>query len=271
MADFDPRAVVNVDFFGVLNEEFPRPADQLKGIGPGGILVIRLQPDKPPDGEHGIEFELNWQSERYHPLNWIARPNDWSKARVEEDLLVLEYSSGARFSLSRESGWPVEMSHPAGAHLELIEYKNSADAGDYEIPSPTKGMKNIAQELIEAAVPLFLFGQRSCVYTAAAHACREKTFEKAVIDEKLIRVFAALYTKELRRCFGDTVEDFGKRIAGFADWCEQRLNEIGDDSKLRDEFDAIVSKRRADLVKHMEDGINEFVTAIPAFERSTTE
>jgi len=270
--DFNPKEMFACEVFGVLKDEFPGQPVEGEDMGPGGDLTLRLHPDKPFNGDRYLEFELSWLPERHHPLDWISRPEEWSGARVEEKLLVLEYSSGARFSLSRDTGWPVEMSHPAGSHLELVDYKDSVEADDFDIPTPKAGMKDVTQQWMQGAAPAIFYSQRASVYAAGIRASRDDTYEKPVIAEKLVKAFSAIYTKEMRRpCFGDWSEMARKRIDGFADACEERLKQIGDDSTLRDELDAVVAEEKSELLKAIEGGIDDYVSKIPAFKRSTKE
>ncbi|MEO6708646.1 MAG: hypothetical protein ABI054_04045 [Planctomycetota bacterium] len=270
-ADFDPKELCACEIFGVLKDEFPWADVQGENMGPGARLAFRLHPDKPFDDDRYIKFEWSWSPERQHPLDWIARPEEWNDARVEEKLLVREYSSGARFTLSRDSGWPVEMSHPAGARLELIDYKDSVESDDFDVPSPTAGMKNSTQEFMQGTAPMVFFGQRSSVYAAGVRACLEKTFEKTVIDGKLVKVFTFLYAKDMHRGFGDWAEACDKGSEQFAEWCEKRLEQIGDDSTLRDEFDDLVRSQRAGFAKLIGDAIDGYVSKISTFEPQPNE
>jgi hypothetical protein len=263
VADFDATKVFVSDFNGVLAREFPQADVPSTDMGPGGLLLLRLHPDQPIEGDHYFESSLTWLPRREHPFDWLARPEEWKDARVEADRLVLEYPNGARVSLSRATGWQDEMVHPTGTHLELVDFSTSVDETEFVIPAPKEGMRDVTQEWIAGAAPLFWYYKRMGVYAAASRARRDQTYGPEVLHEKLTTVFVAIYGSEVRRFYGTWAEENRVVIDQFVAWCERRLKQIDDDPDLRDQFDDAVADWQSSFSKNLAAAIDRDAGKIP--------
>jgi len=262
--DVDPTLVFGAAVLEVLSKEFPPPADMEEGAG--GYLAFRLHPDKPTEDGSYLEFELGWQAQRRHALGWFAGSKDSNDLDVDEKRLFHDYASGAKFSLSRESGWPSEIMHPKGSRLELVEFVASVEDSDFVIPAPTEVMQDETQNFIISLAPAMWYQQRSLAYYGASCASRDKLYEEEVVHEKVARVFTVMYRAEMHRSFGRWIESGENGIDEFATWCEEELERIGDDSELRAELDEAIAEWKADFVKTLEDGIDGYVSLIPEFK-----
>jgi hypothetical protein len=264
--DFDPSKVgVDAHFDETLERQFPAvgPANRL--LESGCFLSLRVHPDKPFVADKYIEFRLSWTTARAHPFEWFAQPKEWNEARIEPQRLLIEYASGARAVLSRAHGWPQELMHPAGSRLELVEFSTSVDEDEFLIPEPEPGLRDMTKEWVQNFARQVHMLQRGCAYLCASSAARNEQFEPAVLREHLAAVFEVIYLPLVQREFGQALVRSPAWVDQMAEWCEQRLKLIGDHPKLREEFDALVAQRRAELIQPLTKAIQGWVDSLPCF------
>jgi len=262
--DLDTSKFFGAGAFAVLDKEFPPPTGM--DAGPGAFFALRLHPDRPLETGSYIETDFSWRPYRKHALGWFVRADEWKDASVDEKRLTYDYASGAKFSLSRDSGWPVEVMHPAGARMELTEFVDSAEDRDFVIPTPAKAMKDVTKEFIAEKAQTMWYLERAGAYSRASLALRDMQFEPATVHEKVARVFQVMYAAEMSRGFERWKQAAEADIDRFVTSCKTRLAQMGGDPKLRAELDKSVAESKAALVKSTQDAIDGYLAKIPAFK-----
>lgn len=247
-----------------LDKEFPRPT--VRDEGPGAFFALRLHPDKPMDDGSYLETDFSWRPYRKHALGWFVREDEWNDARVDGKLLTHEYASGAKFSLSRETGWPVEIMHPAGPRMELVEFVDSVEDSDFVIPPPSREMKDVTKQVIGEKAQMMWYLQRAGAYSRASLALRDKQYEPATVHEKVGKVFKLMYAAEIHRGFERWTQAAETGLDRFVTSCKARIAQMGTDPQLREALDKAVVESKAALVKSTQDGIDGYMAKIPAFK-----
>jgi hypothetical protein len=267
VVDIDPsRLSAPAKFEAAANEFFPPSELGSSYMSPGCFLSMKLHPDKPLSDDKYLEFELAWDPYRKHPLSWFAQSKRWSDARVEQELLVVDYPSGARASLSRSSGWPQELMHPAGSRLSLVEFSTQVDEDEFVIPTPREGWRDATQEWIQWWPKVFFMNARSRIYVTASRVAQAGEREPELLQHQLTQLFEILYEPEVERRFKPWVVRASANIDDLTQRRVQRLKVIGDDPTLRAEYEQWLAKQIAEYGAMLAEAGDQYSEQIPMIE-----
>jgi hypothetical protein len=238
-SDFDFRAAVEDEdgFYRALEREFPMDVPGPDDLAEGTAFDLVASLKKP---ERSFGFQVNWFTTRHHFLLWL-RPAEWADAKQEGEELVRTLSDGSVIALSTRTGFIQRMRRPDGSHLDLVEFKDSADDADFVLPSPKPGTRDVMSD-VSAHKPEFVSFLRRCLIYG--HLTYEKDTDSDEFKAKLTRVYVVLLTSELTVWSEGLNKNVGAYVDQFAAWSEDRFKATANDPSARKELEGVIAERR---------------------------
>ncbi len=241
------------EFDAALREPTAAADGTTNEIGPGPVFAMEVVADPSrPDGR-SMRCQVGWEPRRAHLLTWLATPNAWDAARLEDDRLLRDGPAGSALALSLKSGFFEWIRMKATLRLDVLRVNEAVPADTFVVPRAAAGARDTSDEVRKEQEQFAAAAGRMRAYRWALESAAKPGQDASRDVEQRERVFGALHAELQRRALGPWRAQTSTRIDEFlAKWsAEARRVEAG--TPERKALDRAAAEWRASLAKLLDD------------------